>query len=113
MEKSPTSPQDHNVGYKDLTALFAQPHTSIAEQKLPQEKTQSYQHEMSTFSIFYIVLPNTVLAYDAKDVAQSLLHILEFKLDGELGEDQVVYLREGDDDVEVSKHNGQNEEGIE
>lgn len=67
---------------------------------------------MSTFLIFYIVLPSTVSSCDARDVAQSLLHILEFKLDGELGEDQVVYLRRGDEDVEVSEHNG-NQECIE
>ena len=41
------------------------------------------------------------------------MHILEFKLDGDLGEGQVVYLQEGDNDMEVSEHNGQNEEGVE
>ncbi|KAM1415163.1 hypothetical protein ACFX2I_006855 [Malus domestica] len=42
LKKSPTPPQDHDMGYKDLTALSSQPYTSIPEQKLTQEKTQSY-----------------------------------------------------------------------
>ncbi|KAM1011047.1 hypothetical protein ACFX13_047188 [Malus domestica] len=46
---------------------------------------------------------------NAMDVAQSLMHILEFKLDGDLGERQVVYLQKGDDNIEDS---GQNEEGV-
>ncbi|KAM2671257.1 hypothetical protein EV1_007091 [Malus domestica] len=36
-----------------------------------------------------------------------------FKLDADLGESQVMYLREEDDDMKVSEHNGQNEEGFE
>ncbi|KAM2352136.1 hypothetical protein ACFXTH_006854 [Malus domestica] len=36
-----------------------------------------------------------------------------FKLDADLGESQVMYLREEDDDMEVSEHNGQNKEGFE
>ncbi|KAM1415337.1 hypothetical protein ACFX2I_007002 [Malus domestica] len=66
-----------------------------------------------TFLTFDVVLPNTALACDANDVTQSLMNILEFKLDADLGESQVMYLREEDDDMKVSEHNGQNEEGFE
>lgn len=31
----------------------------------------------------------------------------------DLGKRQVVYLQEGDNDMEVKEHNGQNEEGVE
>ncbi|RXH83524.1 hypothetical protein DVH24_005777 [Malus domestica] len=34
------------------------------------------------------------------------------KFNGDLGEGQVVYLGEEDDDMKVSKHNGQNKEGF-
>ncbi|KAM1530061.1 hypothetical protein ACFX1Z_019204 [Malus domestica] len=60
------------------------------------------------------VLPSSscLAVSNINDGAQSLLHILEFRLDGDLGEGQVVYLREEDEDTEVSEHSSHIDEAV-
>ncbi|KAM2964224.1 hypothetical protein FF2_022035 [Malus domestica] len=58
--------------------------------------------------------PNKLIieAHNANDVAQSQLHILEFRVEGELGERQVFHLREEDEDMEVNKYINHTEKAI-
>lgn len=58
-------------------------------------------------------LPTIIEAKNANDVAQSMLRILQFRVEGELGEGQVLNLWEEDEDIEVSKHGTYTDEGVE
>ncbi|KAM1530062.1 hypothetical protein ACFX1Z_019204 [Malus domestica] len=64
------------------------------------------------FPNFDVILPDIIKVSNINDGAQSLLHILEFRLDGDLGEGQVVYLREEDEDTEVSEHSSHIDEAV-
>lgn len=60
---------------------------------------------------FDVDLLEIIEAEYANDVAQSLLRILQFKVEGELGEGQVFYLQELDEVIEVSEHSTHIDEG--
>lgn len=66
----------------------------------------------ANFPAFDVVLPDIIEVSKGNDGAQSLLCILEFRLDGDLGEWQVVYLTEEDEDMEVSEHSSHIDEAV-
>ncbi|CAN6677243.1 unnamed protein product [Malus baccata var. baccata] len=72
--------------------------------------------EVTTITVnlptFDVDLLKIIEAQNANDVAQSQLHILEFRVEGELGERQVFHLREEDEDMEVNKYINHTEKAI-
>lgn len=79
------------MGFEDLTTPSPQPDTFTGEQKLGlgKDTVESITPDVN-FPTFDVELPEIVEAENANLVAQSFLCILEFRLDGELGEGQVV-----------------------
>lgn len=96
-------------GYKDLTAPSPQPETSTGEGKSDQGKDIAPAPNLPTFDVDLLEI---IEAENANNVAQSLLHVLQFRVEGELGERQVFYLREEDKDTEVSEHGTHTNEGV-
>lgn len=77
------------------------------------EKTQSKRPPPNAnFPTFDVVLPDIIEVSNKNHGAQSLLRILEFRLDGDLGEGKVIYIREEDEDTEVSDHSNQIDEAV-
>ncbi|KAM1161131.1 hypothetical protein ACFX2B_000259 [Malus domestica] len=87
-EKVDSSPE-HPPGYKDLTATSPQPETSAGEGKSDRGKDIAPTTNLPTFDVDLLEI---IEAENANDVAQSLLRILQFRVVGELGEEQVSTL---------------------
>ncbi|TQD84989.1 hypothetical protein C1H46_029505 [Malus baccata] len=87
-EKVDSSPE-HPPGYKDLTATSLQPETFAGEGKSDRGKDIAPTTKLPTFDVDLLEI---IEAENANNVAQSLLRILQFRVVGELGEEQVSTL---------------------
>ncbi|KAM2608832.1 hypothetical protein TB1_037116 [Malus domestica] len=97
----------------DLTTPSLQPDTSIGEAKSSPGKGIIEVIGLGVNCLaFDVDLSEIIKAKNTNDVAQSLMHRLEFRVNIELRERRVFYLREKDEDTEVSEHNSNTAEVV-
>ncbi|KAM1034379.1 hypothetical protein PS1_038063 [Malus domestica] len=103
----------HPLGFEDLTTPSLQPDTSIGEAKSSPGKGITEVIGLGVNCLaFDVDLSEIIKAKNTNDVAQSLMHRLEFRVNSELGERRVFYPGEKDEDTEVSEHNSNTAEVV-